>query len=360
MKKCLLTFVFLCLVLCGWSQSATRCVFVVMTDGWRWQELFNGASDTLMSDKQFVQAPEALKKQFGEGTSQERRKELMPFIWTEFASHGQLYGNRTYENKFNVSNSHHFSYPGYSEVICGFADNERVNSNEKVPNPNVNIFEYLNKKPEFRNKIAVFGSWDLFPYIFNENRSHLPVNAGYALARGGKISHTEDLLNKMQFDVPGQWTWERYDVFTNAFAQEYIKREKPRIVFISFGDTDEFAHAGKYDSYLEAGHRVDQYLKELWNFINHDSFYKGKTTLIFTTDHGRGKGNSAQWRDHGANIPGSNQNWMAIMGPDTPALGEIKENSQHYSNQIAQTIARLLNTTYVSERESGPYIKSAF
>ena len=49
-----------------------------------------------------------------------------------------------------------------------------------------------------------------------------------------------------------------------------------------------FAHDGRYDHYLEAAHNTDQMIKDLWDYCQNDTVYKGKTTFIITTDHGRG------------------------------------------------------------------------
>ena len=37
-----------------------------------------------------------------------------------------------------------------------------------------------------------------------------------------------------------------------------------RIVFIGYGETDDFAHDGKYDEYVMAANRTDRFIKELW------------------------------------------------------------------------------------------------
>ena len=36
---------------------------------------------------------------------------------------------------------------------------------------------------------------------------------------------------------------------------------------------------------------------------------------------------------------------MAAIGPDTPALGEVK-TGQYYQNQVAATVAKLLGLNY--------------
>ena len=80
--------------------------------------------------------------------------------------------------------------------------------------------------------------------------------------------------------------------------------------------------------------------------------------MIITTDHGRGDKIIEQWRSHGSNIKGSKNVWLAIIGPDTPSTGEIENSGPVYSNQIAMTIARLLDVDYKSENEIGTEIKS--
>ena len=61
------------------------------------------------------------------------RKKLLPFFWNVIQQKGQLYGNRLYGNKVNVSNSYKFSYPGYNEIFTGYPD-LYVNSNSAKNN----------------------------------------------------------------------------------------------------------------------------------------------------------------------------------------------------------------------------------
>ena len=86
-------------------------------------------------------------------------------------------------------------------------------------------------------------------------------------------------------------------------------------------------------------------------------YYKNKTTLIITTDHGRGKYLNDKWGSHGATIPNAQNVWAAIIGPDTPSKGEITNSKTIYTNQIAATIAHLLGFDYSTNREHGSVIK---
>jgi arylsulfatase A-like enzyme len=114
------------------------------------------------------------------------------------------------------------------------------------------------------------------------------------------------------------------------------------VIYFGLGDTDEFAHEGRYDHYLNAANRVDQYLKELWETVQAMPEYRGTTTLIVSTDHGRGESKGGGWKHHGEKTEGSDRIWIGILGPDTPALGELKDHPPVSQSQIAGTIAALL------------------
>jgi hypothetical protein len=74
--------------------------------------------------------------------------------------------------------------------------------------------------------------------------------------------------------------------------------------------------------------------------------YRGSTTFIITTDHGRGS-KGKEWRDHGEKIDGAEDIWIAVIGPDTPALGERMNTGRVTQSQIAATIAALLGEDYL-------------
>jgi len=269
------------------------------------------------------------------------------------ANQGQLYGNRKYGNKVNVTNQMWFSYPGYNEILTGAADDKRITSNDKIDNPNTTILEVVNKDKRFAGKVAAFSSWDCFPYIINTKRSGLPVNSGM-MKQENSPSDTEKLLNELMFDVANPLGETRLDGFTFRYAEEYLKKNKPRLLYIALNDTDDFAHGGKYDLYLDAAHYIDGMIGRLWQWIQSNPQYKDKTTLIITTDHGRGQHDESAWRHHGIKVPEADQIWMAVIGPDASALGELKNDGQLYQNQVAKTIAELLGVKFELDRSGAP------
>jgi len=344
MHKILLSF---SLLLTLFSQAQkTENIIIITTDGFRWQELFKGMDETLARDSRYNQDDSAgVLKTFGASSESEKRKKLMPFFWNTIATEGQLYGNRTLGSKVNVSNRYWFSYPGYNEILSGYADN-RIDANDYPPNPNITITEFFNQQPALKGKVGAFGAWEAFNRILNEQRSGVPVVAAYDTCGGAKPNTNELMINRLLRDSHKEWPEECFDVFTHHAAMEYLKKEQPKVMYIAYGETDEWAHGWKYKYYLNAAQQVDQWVAEIWNYIQSTPAYKNKTTLFITTDHGRGDKDKSKWTSHGSDIEGADEIWLAVIGPDTPPMGEIKTNSQYYQKQFAQTIARLMGYVF--------------
>ena len=167
------------LVMDGYGQSTkTRNVIFVMTDGLRWQELFRGADAGLMTKENGVEDAGELKRLFWRESAQERRESLMPFLWQVMGKQGQIFGNRDKGANVFVTNGLNFSYPGYNETFSGYPDS-RIHSNDNVPNPNVTIFEWLNRKPAYKGKVGVFGAWNVIANAANAARGGFVANSGY-------------------------------------------------------------------------------------------------------------------------------------------------------------------------------------
>lgn len=347
MKKILLSF-FVVFSVSGllWAQKSTKTenIVLITLDGLRWQELFKGADSLFIDDTGMIESPGSLLADYWHTDPIKRREMLFPFFWSTVASQGQIYGNRAYGNRVDNQNKMRFSFPGYNEVLSGFADDERINSNAKVNNPNVTFLEYLNQMEEYKGKVLAFGSWDVFPYIINKERSGIPVNAGFDLAEND-LTEVEKTVNRIQQEIRGPWGGVRLDPFTHHYAMEAFKKYKPKVVYIAYGETDDWAHDGKYDQYIWSANQTDRYIREIWEMIQSDPIYKDKTTLIITTDHGRGT-NKRSWKSHGASVHDSGEIWMMAIGPDTPALGEMKTQGQWQSAMVARTIFQLLGMDY--------------
>jgi len=250
----------------------------------------------------------------------------------------------------NCKNNHLLSYPGYSEMLVGFPARE-VRSNNLELNPNFTVLEYIGQQEAYRGKVAAFATWEAFPYILREEKVSFPVNAGVEPVKG-KLSEREKHLNSI---LTAEQT--RSDSLTFGYAFEHLKKNRPRVMFISFDGTDYHAHRGHYDEYLKAANAVDGYVAELWKWIQSDREYRDHTTVLITTDHGRGCGSNS-WITHSIIAPGSRHIWFAVLGPDTPAFGEMKFSTKYYQQQVAKTIAAFLGLPYEHKKPVGDVVQT--
>jgi hypothetical protein len=331
-----------CVVAHG-AELKTKNVFLITVDGLRWQEMFRGAEELLI-DKEHgrVRSTNALRKSFWRDSEEERRAALLPFFWSEVAQKGQIFGNQDKGSTVRVTNGRNFSYPGYSEILVGYPD-ARIDSNAKIPNANTNVLEWLHLRPEFKGKAAAFGCWDVFPSILNVERAGFPVLAGWDMV--DRPNPARESINRVLRAAPREWDSVIYDSFMFYTALDYVREHQPRLLYLAFGETDDWAHDGRYDHYLDAAHRFDQMLRELWTYVQSTPGYKDATSLVITTDHGRGTGPVA-WKNHGQALVDSAYIWIAVLGPDTPALGERTNVAELTQSQAASTVAALLDHDY--------------
>src|SRR5262249_6810580 len=147
----------------------------------------------------------------------------------------------------------------------------------------------------FAGHVAVFGTWGVFNDIFNRRRTGAFVQAGWEPPVAQPQSHADSLLDRMYATTIHAWDDNAYDSFMQASVLEYLRSNHPRALFVGYGETDEWAHAGRYDNVLRSARAVDGFIEELWNTLQRLPQYRGTTTMIITTDHGRGS-SGTEWR----------------------------------------------------------------
>ncbi len=328
------------------AEDPTENLLLVTLDGVRWQEVFGGIDLDLIEDERYATSPEFLKATYWREQRNDRRKLLFPFLWSVVASQGVLIGDREQESFIDVSNPWWFSYPGYNEILAGSAD-PSIDSNSRDWNRNVTFLEILDGIDGFKNHVLAFGSWDVFPYIINTQRSGVPVNSGFTIAAPANTAKSL-WLNEISAEAPMLWRTVRLDLITNGYAMDALENQHPRVIYIAYGETDDFAHDGSYDRYIDAAHRTDLMLSKLWDWLQADPFYRDRTTLMITTDHGRGNTPDV-WTRHASaagavklgiedapdGVPGSDQIWFAAIGPRIKAQGIVRGHWKQ--SQIAAT-----------------------
>ncbi len=171
------------------------------------------------------------------------------------------------------------------------------------------------------------------------------IQTGWTLPKKANETPRDALLRELyatstRFDEEDTW---------NSFLQipllDYVKTSHPRVLFVGYGETDNWAHQGRYDLVLDSAQRMDHFVHQLWDTMQAMPQYRGTTTFIITTDHGRGSG-LTEWKEHGVEEKGSENIWVAVMGPDTAPLGERAHVAPLAQAQIAATVAAFVGKDY--------------
>lgn len=323
------------------AQSPPAIVLVTL-DGARIEEVFGGidveiAKAGLRPNQRLEDQP--LYKRFWAATAEERRAKLMPFFWgTLMRDHGSIAGNRAKQSRVHLVNGHRFSYPGYSEILTGRAHDDVIKSNDPIRNPYPTVLEFLKKNAGLTaDQVAAFASWDVFNAIVEHTEGALTVNAGFEAFD----SPNEEVRrqSRLQFETPTPWDTVRHDAYTFRFAMDHLARHQPRVLYLALGETDDWAHDGRYERVLEAYTRTDDYLKQLWTWLQSQPAYRGRTHMLITTDHGRGH-TPKDWKDHGKDVVGASETWMAFASPSMSRRGEWSSHPPLTTAQAAATLIK--------------------
>lgn len=341
----------------------TRYVVLVTIDGVRTQEIFGGIDETIVDaarDLSGIQDVGELRSRFMRPTPEERRRELLPFLWKTVATEGVILGDPVIDSSVRVTNRFKVSYPGYAEILTG-ADQPKVASNLPFRMPRQTVMEYLKAEQglEF-HEIAAFGSWQTFNLISQREKGSFFCNAGYAPVESPWHVPGMEPLNTHQFQMLTPWDTVRFDRVTWGLALEYLKAHQPRMLYLALGEPDDWGHDRRYDRVLQTIREADDAIRNLWETLQSMEKYRNKTTMIVTTDHGRGL-TAEDWIDHDRKTPGSEAIWIAILGPDTPARGSTGAGREFTAGQVAATIARFFGLDYSSfYPEAEPPLALAF
>jgi len=333
------------LLLSAKGDKDTRLVIITI-DGLRWQEVFEGAEENLLTDTKQVRDVEQLRKDYWRPTPELRRKALMPFVWNTIAKEGTIIGNRNLGSTMQLANKTNISYPGYSEMMTGMVD-DAITGNDPVNNPHRNVLEAVNEDLRYKGSVVMYGSWKSTRFAIHNEQAGIPASVSYEKSIAKKQTPRLQLAERMLAGMPRYWRSEHFDAFTYAFALETLLADHPKVMWISFGDCDEWAHARKYDLYLDGANGTDAFIRDIYETLEADKFYKDKTTYLVTCDHGRGFGN--EWANHGSSTKGSEATWLMLWGKGIKPLGETTECGPYYTKQVAATIADILDVEFTPD-----------
>jgi hypothetical protein len=323
------------------GQPATPDAVVLITlDGARTEEIFGGLDvdvlkSTLKADQKVEDSP--LYRRYWAETPDARRRKLLPFFWTLVTEHGSIAGNRALGSSVTLSNRRWFSYPGYAEILTGQAHDPEITSNDPIRNPFETVLERIRREKQLTaGQVATFASWDTFNAIAEHAEGATTINAGDEPLNVPGLDNA--VLNQLQHEAGSPWNGTRLDAFTFRQTMAYLETARPRVLYLAFDETDDWAHDGRYDRLLGAYERTDGYLRELWTWLQSQPDYRGRTHVLITTDHGRGA-TPADWRHHGDKYPGAEHTWIALASPTMARRGEWKNAPALSTSQVAATLA---------------------
>jgi len=280
------------------SAITEHKVVLVTIDGVRWQDVFNGTNPAMT--KQKIKAPE-----------------LLPNLYHYFVDNGLVIGKKSL---FVASGPAHISLPGYLEIMRGHPSHD-CTTNECEPKLTTTVVDMF-------DNAAVFTSWETIRKAVSNNNDKYVVSCGRNYRSEGwkKLELVDDTTFPQAWD-PAY----RPDETTQRAVLEYLKKYTPQFLWVGLGDTDEWAHAGRYDEYIAALVSADKFIGDLIKHFDSD------TTFIVTADHGR----SNNWTFHGWDAE-SARDWIMMGGKKVPQKGFVKLPKTRALSNIFPTIKQLV------------------
>ncbi|MGA3226669.1 MAG: hypothetical protein ABSC65_23085, partial [Acidobacteriaceae bacterium] len=106
------------------------------------------------------------------------------------------------------------------------------------------------------------------------------------------------------------------DELSVYIARQLMHQLAPSLLWITLHDID-VAHAGTYSLYVDAIQRSDRLCAEIWQMIQSEPEYAGKTTMFILPDFGRDSDTSAGgngFQHHRTGDAFSRTTWMMVRG----------------------------------------------
>ena len=235
----------------GAAQApAAQNVVVITIDGLRWQEMFTGA-DREYFKKEKSGEPGAAEKRFWRATADERRAALLPFVWSTIATKGQIFGDPSKGSRAHVTNGLWFSYPGYNEMFSGAAD---PGSTATTRCPTRTSPCSSGSTPALVSR----GAWRRSArgtFCLSFSTSAAAISRSAAASRPCRC--------RRPIASARSTSWPRTCRPIGTTGPSTRPSCTPRVLYVMLGEGDEWAHAGRYDLYLDAAFRADRFIRRV-------------------------------------------------------------------------------------------------
>lgn len=236
-------------------------------------------------------------------------------FWSKHEKRCTVFGDPAKGQRFDASNRAFKSLPSYQEMMVGGAVPCASNGCGRVKAET--LIDSL-VRAGLGSRMAIVASWNTIADAVSP-KEHAFVDAG-----------------RHDGDPPAPWGEARRDADTWRRAMTALEK-RPRFLWISLNDADEWAHRGSRDTYVATLSRYDIWFDELVSKLASMKGYGEHTTIVVTTDHGRGDG--ADWTSHNDSLPMAQRVFAFALGPGTGAPSSVEVSNHH---ALRPTIEALL------------------
>ncbi len=321
------------------EDRAESAVILVVLDGVRWQDIFDGA-DRALTRQRHINQP-----------AWSNPRNLMPNLYALIdadgsvsgsnGEHGLAIGAPGHGEEISATGPQFISLPGYIEIFGGKPD-FHCEGNSCVPAPMRTIVDEV-RDSSGADDVSLIASW---PNIAKAASTGAP---GFVLSAGRKLVQRESTLRAdpataALLDQAAQtpaWPGEgdyRPDALTERIALRRLVVGRPRLLFVGLGDADEYAHRNNYRAYLDSLRDADAFLGDVMTALSTMGARGEHTTVLVTSDHGRAR----DFVDHGHQFPESGRVWLVAGGHDVRGRGLMATSRHHTLSDIAPTVRALL------------------
>lgn len=246
--------------------------------------------------------------------------QYQPRLANDLSSQGIIY-----TNFYNQGET--WTNPSHAAISTGFYQKLANNGSELPMKPS--LFQYwLKETGKDSTKAWIVASKDKLSILNNTTDSSW--NNKYLAATNCGVNGT------------GVGSGYRDDNITLDSVFYILSNFNPNLMLINFKEPDGSGHRNDWEDYLKGIRDTDEYLYQIWNFIESNPFYSGKTTLFVTNDHGRHiDGHKDGFISHGDDCIGCRHINLFAVGPDFKE--DIIINNNRELIDISKTVSELLD-----------------
>jgi Metalloenzyme superfamily len=311
------------------SDEPTPVILVVL-DGVRWQEIFEGVDPAL-----------ARTGSSGRAGAVVDARRLMPALYAALDARGAALGAPGH-GSIAASGPNFVSLPGYTEIFGGRPP-ERCQDNACAGASGPTLVDAMRDRASSDSDVAVIASWGPIGRAATRSPAHIVLSAGREERAGTDVLTSDDGMRDVLERGARANPWPGHDTFrpdryTSELALRYLEAKRPAFLFVGLGEPDEYAHAGDYPGYLSALRAADAFFGGLFATLDRMGERGRRSMVLVTADHGRAR----DYRDHGGGLPESARVWLLAMGGPIHARGFVQTLSPRHLADIAPTIREIV------------------